>query len=75
MIRTQISLDPELYDRAKSLARLQGISFAELCRRSLSHSLSQAPNDDPWMAFVGALEGQPDDSRSVDEVLYGRETV
>ena len=75
MIRTQISLEPELYDRAKSLARLQGISFAELCRRSLARSLSLGPNDDPWMAFIGALEGRPDDSRSVDEVFYGREAL
>lgn len=73
MIRTQISLEPELYDRAKSLARLQGISFAELCRRSLSNSLSHAPDANPWMTLVGALEGRPDDSRSVDEVLYGRD--
>ncbi len=73
MIRAQVSLDPELYERAKSLARLQGISLAELCRRSLYHSLSQAPNDHPWMTFVGTLEGHPDDSRSVDEVLYGRD--
>lgn len=75
MIRTQISLDPELYDRVKSLARLQGISFAEFCRRSLSHSLAQVPNGNPWMTFVGALEGRPDDSRSVDEVLYGRDAL
>lgn len=73
MIRTQISLESELYDRAKSLARLQGISFAELCRRSLSQTLSQAPDDHPWMTFVGALEGRPGDSRSVDEVVYGRD--
>ena len=30
MIRTQVSLDPDLYERARALARQQGISFAEL---------------------------------------------
>ena len=35
MVRTQISLDPKLYERAKAMAKRHGISFAELCRRSL----------------------------------------
>ena len=28
----------------------------------------------PWMDFAGILEGREDDSSSVDEVVYGRET-
>lgn len=73
MIRTQISIDAELYERARALARDKGISFAELCRRSLITTLAQVPSEQPWMAYVGTLEGRADDSRSVDEVLYGRE--
>ena len=74
MIRTQVSLGPELYERAKALARQQGISFAELCRRSLDEAVSQVPSDRPWMSFVGVLDGQRDDSCIVDEIVYGRES-
>lgn len=74
MIRTQVSLDAEIYERAKALARQQGISFAELCRRSLSIALAGFPSERPWLAYMGAVEGDPDDSCTVDEVLYGRES-
>lgn len=74
MIRTQVSLGAELYERAKALARQRGISFAELCRRSLSETVSRVPSDRPWMSYVGILEGRRDDSCTVDEVVYGRES-
>ena len=72
MIRTQISVDRELYERAKSMARRQGISLAELCRRSLQETVSREPVNKPWMAYAGVLDGEPDDSDTVDEVVYGR---
>jgi hypothetical protein len=74
MIRTQISVDDELYRRAKVLARRDGISLAELCRRSLQAAVANQPSDKPWMAFAGIVDGSPSDSESVDDVLYGRET-
>ena len=43
VIRTQISVDEEMYARAKEAARRQGISLAELCRRSLAETLSREP--------------------------------
>ena len=73
MIRTQVSLGPELYERAKALARQQGISFAELCRRSLGEVVARVPSDKPWMSYMGVLDGRPDDSCTVDQVVYGRE--
>ena len=73
MIRTQISVDRELYERARNLARRQGISLAELCRRSLHEAVSREPSDKPWMVYVGDLDGRPDDSSTVDEVVYGRD--
>jgi len=73
MIRTQISLGHELYSRAKSMARRQEISLAELCRRSLRETVSQEPVDRPWMAFAGILDGERDDSESVDDVVYRHE--
>jgi hypothetical protein len=73
MVRTQISVDEVLYRRAKLVARRRGISLAELCRRSLEETIAKEPSDKPWMAYSGIVEGSPDDSESVDDVVYGRE--
>lgn len=72
MIRTQISLPQEDYEAAKEEAKRRGISFAELTRRALRAIL---PVDDerPWMRMAGMVEsGDPDASRRIDEVVYGR---
>ncbi|HEY0511148.1 MAG TPA: CopG family transcriptional regulator [Thermoanaerobaculia bacterium] len=62
-----------MYREAQEEAHRQGISFAELCRRSIAAALTHA-TDMPWMRFAGAIESAgPDASRSVDEVVYGRE--
>lgn len=74
MIRTQISFDEALYERAKQVAAQQGISLSELCRRGVAELVSRAPSDKPWMAFAGILKGDPGDSASVDQVVYGRDT-
>ena len=74
MIRTQVSLDAQLYKEAKAEARRRGISFAELCRRALTRALRQRDGDKPWMRFAGVLQsGDPEASRTVDEVVYVRE--
>jgi hypothetical protein len=73
MTRTQISLDPDTFDRAKDEARRRGISFAELVRRSLAETLGPREADQPWMRLAGVLEsGDPEASATVDEVVYGR---
>ena len=72
MIRTQISVDAEMYSRAKGVARRLGISVAELCRRGLEETIARQPTSKPWMAYAGILEGRPEDSSTVDEVVYGR---
>jgi hypothetical protein len=73
MIRTQISVDADLYAKAKEVARRQRISLVELCRRSLAEALARMPNTkQPWMSLAGSNEGSPDDSATVDEVVYGR---
>ena len=74
MVRTQISVDEELYPRAKQTARSQGISLAELCRRGLQEMVAHDDSDNPWMRYAGVLEGAPVDSSSVDEVVYGQGT-
>lgn len=73
MVRTQISLDRELYEDARREAARRGISFAELVRRALSHVVPAERDAQPWMELAGALEGAPDSSQTVDSVVYGRE--
>jgi len=73
MIRTQISFDAKLYARAKILARRRGISLAELCRQSLETTLAAETPNKPWMKFAGMVDGQPEDSGTVDDVVYGRD--
>ena len=73
MIRTQISLEEDMYREAQREARRQGISFAELCRRALAQVLGHRAQKEPWMGYAGAVEsGDENASRSVDEVVYGR---
>ena len=73
MIRTKITVivDEELYKRAKHLAKRQGISLAELCRRSLEETLAREPSDKPWVAYAGIFDGNEEDSTTVDKVVYG----
>jgi hypothetical protein len=75
MIRTQVSFDKSLYERAKRVARRQGVSLAELCRRSLAEAVARDDTADgrPWMRLMGVIEGSSEDSKTVDEVVYGRE--
>jgi hypothetical protein len=73
MIRTQISVDADLYARAKEIARREGISLAELCRRSLEEAVARQPSKKPWMKYAGIVDGSPEDSATVDAVVYGRD--
>lgn len=73
MIRTQISVDKSLYQRAKRAARRRGISIAELCRQGLEKVVANDMPDRPWMELAGIFEGKPDDSISIDSQLYGQD--
>lgn len=73
MVRTQISVDEQLYKRAKKAARRRGISIAELCRQGLEKALANDVPDKPWMELAGVFEGKPDDSTSIDSELYGQD--
>jgi hypothetical protein len=73
MLRTQISLNEEMYEKARAEAARQGISIAELVRRALAAQLSGADARRPWMRHAGAVaSGDTGASRSVDAILYGR---
>lgn len=74
MIRTQVSFDAELYREARREARRLGISFAEFCRRAIVAAMGRVPRKGkrPWMRYSGAIaSGDPNASRSIDEVVYG----
>jgi Ribbon-helix-helix protein, copG family len=73
MIRTQISVDADTYKKAKQVARRRGISLAELCRRALEETLAREPVSKPWMEYAGMFDGNPEDSATVDWVVYDRE--
>lgn len=74
MIRTQISLDPDAYRELKAEAKRQGISVAEFLRRAVAQALGQPTRRrQPWMRYAGALSsGDPEASRTVDAIVYGR---
>jgi hypothetical protein len=74
MIRTQISFDKALYERAKRAAKRRGISLAELCRSSVAEIVGRDDNEHPWMSYMGIVDGDVNDSSSVDDVVYGRDT-
>lgn len=72
MIRTQISLHEEEYRVAKEEARKQGISLAELLRRSL-RSLFPVSNKQPWMRYAGFVQsGRVKSSQEIDDLIYGQ---
>jgi hypothetical protein len=75
MIRTQVSLDKDLYRAARKEAKRRGISFAELCRRALARIVAPGEeHEEPWMRYLGCLDsGDPRSSQTVDEVVYDRE--
>ena len=74
MIRTQISFESRLYEAARRAAKREGISLAEFCRRAIASALAERQPGGEWMALAGTLaSGDPRASRSVDEIVYGRE--
>ena len=75
MKRLQISLEPELDRELGIHARRQGISKAEVVRRSLREDLDMKPRlaDDPFMDFVGSGKGDGlKPGESIDEIVYGK---
>jgi hypothetical protein len=74
MKRLQISLEHELDAALGAEARRQGVSKAALIRRWVADELNPLPplRDDPLWNWVGGEAGEPDDSASIDEVVYER---
>ena len=76
MKRLQISLEPELDRQLGIHARIEGISKAEVVRRSLRETVQPRPRleDDPFFRdFVASGTGEGlKPGESIDEIVYGR---
>jgi hypothetical protein len=71
--RITISLDETTLKRVKELAKRDGISFADFCRRGIAAYVNRHSAEKPWMHDIGVLEGDADGSAEVDAIVYGRE--
>jgi hypothetical protein len=76
--RLQIMIDEDLDEALARQARDEGTSKAALIRRYVRERVKPLPpiEEDPLWEIVGMDEGSPDDSMSVNDVVYGpkRET-
>jgi len=70
MVRTQISLEPELRNRARKRAAALGISLAEYVRRLLMRDLDRpARAAEPSLVFDLGDSGGSDVARDKDEMV------
>jgi Ribbon-helix-helix protein, copG family len=75
MVRTQVNLDEDEYERAKREARLLGISIAEFVRRAVRQALPPE-GEPPWMKYAGMVDsGDPHSSQHIDDVIYGPDDI
>lgn len=74
MKRLQIRIEAELDDALAVAAAQQGTSKAALIREALAERYaSAADGTEALLSMAGMLKGgTPDDSRSIDDVVYGR---
>ena len=71
--RLQIMIEEELDAALARQAAEEGVSKAALIRRFVRERLRPLPplEEDPLWELVGMDKGSPDDSMSVNDVVYG----
>jgi hypothetical protein len=71
--RLQIMIEEEIDAALARQAAEEGVSKAALIRRYVGERLRPLPalEDDPLWELVGMDKGKPDDSMSVNDVVYG----
>ena len=71
--RLQIMIEEELDAALARQAADEGVSKAALIRRYVGERLRPLPlpEDDPLWEILGMVKGRPEDSASVDDVVYG----
>ena len=72
--RLQIMIEEELDEALAARARREGVSKAALLRQFARKELAPVRpiQNDPLWELVGMSEGGPDDSVSVNDVVYPR---
>jgi hypothetical protein len=70
--RLQIMIEEDLDAALGRQARRERVSKAALIRRYVRERLEPLPplEEDPLWEMVGMVEGGPDDSQRVDEIVY-----
>jgi hypothetical protein len=74
MKRLQISIEPELDEAVERRAEEEGLSKAEVIRRCVREEIRPLPpiEEDPLFKFFQSPgSSDPDDNRTIDEVVYG----
>jgi hypothetical protein len=73
MKRLQISIEPELDEAVERRAEEEGLSKAEVIRRCVRERVKPLPpiEEDPFFKLCGTVEGDPDSSMSINDVVYG----
>lgn len=73
MKRLQISIEPGLDAAVGRRADEEGVSKAEVIRRCVREQVSPLPpiEEDPFFKLCGSVDGDPDSSETIDEVVYG----
>jgi Ribbon-helix-helix protein, copG family len=71
--RLQIMIEEDLDEALGREAAREGVSKAALIRRYVRNELRVLPpiEEDPLWELVGMIQGTPDDSASIDDVVYG----
>jgi Ribbon-helix-helix protein, copG family len=71
--RLQIMIDEDLDEALARQARDEGTSKAALIRRYVRERVKPLPpiEEDPLWEIFGIVEGSPDESLSVNDVVYG----
>jgi hypothetical protein len=71
--RLQIMIDEDLDEALARQARDEGTSKAALIRRYVRERVKPLPpiEEDPLWEIFGMVEGTPDESLSVNDVVYG----
>ena len=73
MKRLQISIEPELDLVVERRAEEEGLSKAEVIRRCVRQEIRPLPPiaEDPLFRMFGTVSSDPNDTRTIDEVIYG----
>jgi hypothetical protein len=73
MKRLQISIEPDLDAAVERRAEEEGLSKAEVIRRCVRETVKPLPpmEEDPFFKLCGTVSSDPDDKRTIDEVVYG----